>query len=62
MFFFFITLSLNIPHFLWFDLSTLRIILLQSPTLGSEQARMHEEREECEEQKISSKLITRDLL
>ena len=36
--FFFITLSLNLSHFLWFNLGTPRIILLRSPTLGSEQA------------------------
>ena len=36
--FFFITLSLNLSRSLWFDLGTLRIILLWSPTLGSEQA------------------------
>ena len=36
---FFITLSLNLPRSLWFDLGTPRIILLRSPTLGSEQAR-----------------------
>jgi len=32
-------LSLNLPCSLWFDLGTLRIILLRSLTLGSEQAR-----------------------
>ena len=31
-------LSLNLPCFLWFDLGTLKIILLRSPALGSEQA------------------------
>ena len=35
---YFITLSLNLPHSLWFDLGTSRIILLRSPALGSEQA------------------------
>ena len=33
-----IILSLNLPYFLWFDLSTLRIILLRSFALWSEQA------------------------
>ena len=38
-----ITLSLNLPRSLWFDLGTLRIILLRSPTLGNdyEQANLH---------------------
>ena len=39
LFFFLITLSLNLPRSLWFDLDTPRIILLRSPALGSEQAR-----------------------
>ena len=39
--FFFITLSLNLSRSLWFDLGTLRIILLWSPALGSEQALPH---------------------
>ena len=34
-----ITLSLNLPRFLWFDLGIPRIILLRSPALGSEQAK-----------------------
>ena len=38
LFFFFITLSLNLPRSLWFDLGTPRIILLRSPALGSKQA------------------------
>ena len=29
---------MNLPRSLWFDLGTSRIILLRSPTLGSEQA------------------------
>ena len=36
--FFFITLSLNLPRSLWFDLGTPRIILLRSPALVREQA------------------------
>ena len=31
-------LSLDLPHSLWFDLGTPKIILLPSPALGSEQA------------------------
>ena len=37
-FFYFLLLSLNLPCSLWFNLGTPRIILLWSPTLGSEQA------------------------
>ena len=38
VFYLFITLSLNLPRSLWFDLGTSRIIFLRSPALGSEQA------------------------
>ena len=37
-FFFLITLSLNLPRSLWFDLGTSRILWLQSPALGWEWA------------------------
>ena len=38
-----ITLSLNLSRSLWFNLGNLRIILLQSPTLGNdyEQVDLH---------------------
>ena len=47
LFFFFITLSLNLPRSLWFDLGTLRIILLRSLALGSEQAILEPLRRSC---------------
>ena len=46
-FFFYITLSLNLPRSLWFDLGTLRIILLRSPALGSEKAILEPLRRSC---------------
>ena len=46
-FLFYITLSLNLPRSLWFDLSTLRIILLRSPALGSEKANLEPLRRSC---------------
>ena len=33
-------MSLNLPSSLWFDLGIPKIILLRSPTIGSEQARL----------------------
>ena len=40
-------MSLNLPRSLWFDLGTLRIILLRSPALGSEQAILEPLRRSC---------------